>query len=140
MTAAGVMMIHWSYWSHWTLILMMMILSLLLMMMRPGWGHWTGGHGLDWGHLTGLLQHLLKIHDVVHCLGQNIHFGHLLHLSSSGDMHSQSLKSSVNSFHSVPLSLISLDSFQVLLRLDGVAMDGMNHQQFRSWSHDCYLC
>ena len=71
----------------------------------------------------------------VDLLVENIHFGHLLDLGCTGNMLSQSLKSSVNCFNSVPLPFISLDSFQVLLRFDGVAMDGMNQLYFRSGSH-----
>ena len=71
------------------------------------------------------LKYLFEVLDVVHSLVEDVHFRHFLHHGCGGDVSSEDLKPSVDSLHSVSLSLIPLDCLQVLGRLDGVAVDGM---------------
>ena len=74
---------------------------------------------------SSALQYLFEVLDVVHGLVENVHFGHFLHHGSGGNVSSEDLEPSVDSLHSVPLSLIPLDCLQVLRRLDSVAVDGV---------------
>ena len=96
-------------------------LMVMVLVDRPG-GTW-----LHWLLIvrSSALQYLFEILDVVHGLVQNVHFRHFLDQGGGGNVSSEDLKASVDSLHSVSLSLIPLDGLQVLRRLDSVAVDGM---------------
>ena len=119
------------------ILVTVMVLVLRLVIVTPG------RHLLSvQAHVTaGLIQHLLEPHDVVHCLGQDVHFRHLLDCGSFGHMSPQSLKARVNCLHSIPFSLISLDSFKILLRFDRIAMYRVYRNHIPgSHARQCYLC
>ena len=63
--------------------------------------------------LTGGLQDLFEVLDILHGLVENVHFGHFLDHGSSGHMSPQGLEASVDRLDSVPLSLVPLDSLVV---------------------------
>ena len=71
----------------------------------------------------GLLETAVQVLDIVHRLRQDRDLRELLYLSSSRNMLPQSLKASVDSLHSFPLSLIPLDSLEILLRFYLVPVD-----------------
>ena len=86
-----------------------------------------GGTRLHWLLIvsSSALKYLFEVLDVVHGLVENVHFRHFLHHGGGGNVSSEDLKASVDSLHSVSLSLIPLGSLEVLRRLDSVAVDGM---------------
>ena len=86
----------------------------------------VGGPAVGLLGLTGGLQDLFEVLDILHGLVENVHFGHFLDHGSSGHMSPQGLEASVDRLDSVPLSLVPLDSLDVLLGLDGVAVYGMD--------------
>ena len=71
------------------------------------------------------LKYLFEVLDVVHGLVEDVHFRHFLDHGSGGYVSPENLKASVNSLHSVPLSLVPLDGLEVLGRLDSVSVYGM---------------
>ena len=87
--------------------------------------------------LTGraVLQQRLEPLDILHSLGEDVDFGHLLNGRRSGNMSLQHLKSVVNSLDSVPLPGIPPGDLHVLGRRDGVAVDRVDRHQLRSRSH-----
>ena len=101
--------------------LLLLLLVMLVMVERPG------RTLLNWLLILSgsALKYLFEVLDVVHGLVEDVHFRHFLHHGCGGDVSSEDLKPSVDSLHSVSLSLIPLDCLQVLGRLDGVPVDGM---------------
>ena len=102
-------------------VLVMSFWVMLVLLERPGgtWLHWLLILS------SSALKYLFEVLDVVHGLVENVHFRHFLHHGGGGNVSSEDLKSSVDSLHSVSLSLVPLDRLQVLRRLDGVAVDRM---------------
>ena len=90
--------------------------------------------------LTGGLQDLLEVLDILHRLVEDVHFGHFLDHGSSWHMSPQGLEASIDRLDSVPLSLVPLDGLDVLLRLDGVAVYGMNGHELGPGRHVCPVC
>ena len=70
-----------------------------------------------------LLETAVQILDIVHRLRQDRNLREFLYLSSSRNMLSESLEASIDSLHSLSLSLIPLDSLEVLLRFYLVSVD-----------------
>ena len=91
--------------------------------------------GVGRAHGLGGVQHLLQVHDVVHGLGEDVHLGHLLDAGGGGHVLPQGLEAPVDGLHAVPLPLVPLDGLEVLLRLDGVPVDGVDSDQFGAWRH-----
>ena len=82
-----------------------------------------------------------EVSNILHGLIENSNLGHLLDLSSCWHMLSQCFKTLVDSLNSLPLSFISLDSLQVLLRFDLVSMNWMESHKFCFGSHGhCSQC
>ena len=88
-----------------SLLMMLMMLVMLVMVERPG------GTLLNWLLILSrsALKYLFEVLDVVHGLVEDVHFRHFLHHGCGGNVSSEDLKPSVDSLHSVSLSLIPLD-------------------------------
>ena len=72
-------------------------------------------------------QQLVQILDVAHGVTQNLDLGHLLHGGHGGDIVSEDVKSLVKMLHSVPLSLVPLDCFQILSGFYFVSVNWMEN-------------
>ena len=70
-------------------------------------------------------QQLVQILNVAHGVTQDLDLGHLLHGGHSGDVLSENVKSLVKMLHSVPLSLVPLDCFQILCGFYFVSVNWM---------------
>ena len=96
-------------------------------------------HCQGFAGLRGLAGHVvqqgLEGLDVLHRLGQDVHFGHLLDGRRTGHVSLQHLKPVIDTLHSVPLPRVPPGDLHVLRGRDGVAVYWVDGHQFGSGSH-----